>query len=155
MNEQELVEAPTGIELFKAFADPIAELRELSVTAKVDLTTYEGEVACKDCVDIVGKLRIGVEKLRKSLKKEYLDKGREVDAEAKVWQADIAEIDAIYSKPLKALETKRLNEMMAIQEAEKKKPERSKQPKTLSLKNSGRIRLSRTHRSRQRPIHSR
>lgn len=121
MNEgQELVDAKeTGIKPFSVFDQELADFKEMNSKMKFDIETYEGETDCKKYLARVGKLRIGVEKLRKSIKKEYLEKGREVDAEAKAYQEEIAAIDAVHSVPLKALEQKRINEALAEQEAEK------------------------------------
>jgi hypothetical protein len=116
---QELVEAPkAGLQLFEAFIDPLEELKELSLTTKFDIETYEGETDCKKFIAKIGKFRIGVEKLRVSLKADFLEKGRTVDKEAKVYQASIAEIDAIYSVPLKKLEAKRIAEVLDAREKE-------------------------------------
>jgi hypothetical protein len=121
MNEgQELVEVPEAeIDLFEAFSDPLTELEEKNLKVKFDITTYEGETKCKKYIEKVGKFRIGVEKLRVSLKSEFLEKGRDVDKKAKVYQSRIAAIDAVHSVPLKALEHKRLNEVLEAQEAAK------------------------------------
>lgn len=123
MNEgQELVEAPeTAIQPFSKFDAEIADFKEMNFKMKFDIETYEGETNCKKYLARVGKIRTGVEALRKSIKKEFLDKGRAVDDEAKAYQAIIAEIDAVHSVPLKALETKRLNEVLEAQEAVKAK----------------------------------
>jgi colicin import membrane protein len=119
---QELVEAPKiEVSLFEAWVDPIAELKELSSKQKFDITTYEGETACKKFIAKIGKMKTGVEKLRVSIKSEFLEKGRAVDKEAKEYQAIIAEIDAVHSIPLKELENKRINEALAEQEAIKAK----------------------------------
>jgi hypothetical protein len=116
---QELVEAPKlEISLFEAWVDPIAELKELSSKQKFDITTYEGETACKKFIAKIAKMKNGVEKLRVSIKSEFLEKGRAVDKEAKEYQAMIAEIDAVYSVPLKELENKRIAEVLEAREKE-------------------------------------
>jgi hypothetical protein len=117
---QELVEVPeAAIDLFDAFSDPIAELEEKNPRVKFDITTYEGETECKKYIAQIGQLRIGVEALRKTLKKEFLDKGRAVDKDAKKKQDRIAAIDAVHSVPLKALEQKRIDEVLKAREEEK------------------------------------
>jgi hypothetical protein len=116
---QELVKSPeAAIDLFEAFSDPLTELEEKNTKVKFDITTYEGETECKKYIAKVGKFRIGVEKLRVSLKREFLDKGKAVDKKAKVYQARIAEIDAVHSVPLKELENKRIAEALEAREAE-------------------------------------
>ena len=135
MNDgQELVEAPKlEISLFEAWVDPIAELKELSFKQKFDITTYEGETACKKFIAKIAKMKNGVEALRKSIKTEFLDKGMSVDKEAKEYQAMIAEIDAVWSVPLKALETERLNEVLEAQEALKAKEREAEKARLADL----------------------
>jgi hypothetical protein len=135
MNEgQELVEAKeTGIKPFSVFDQELADFKEMNSKMKFDIETYEGETDCKKYLARVGKMRIGVEKLRKSTKKEFLDKGNAVDDEAKVYQAEIAAIDAVHSVPLKALENKRINEALAEQEAIKAKEREAEKARLADL----------------------
>jgi hypothetical protein len=122
MNEgQELVEETKVLSVFNKFEADLVEFEKVNEMITFDLDTFEGEEGCKKHIKNIGDVRIGVEKLRKSTKKEFLDGGNAVDKEAKMWQARIAKIDAVHSVPLKALETKRINEVLAEQEAIKAK----------------------------------
>jgi hypothetical protein len=135
MNEgQELVKSSeAAIDLFEAFSDPLMELEEKNPKVKFDITTYEGETECKKYIAKVGKFRIGVEKLRVSLKKEFLEGGKAVDKKAKLYQERIAAIDAVHSVPLKELENKRIAEVLEAREAEQAEAKRIQDEKDAEL----------------------
>jgi hypothetical protein len=137
---QELVEAPkVELSVFNKFEAELVEFEKVNELVTFDLDTFEGEEDCKKHVKNIGKLRIGVEKLRKSTKKEFVDGGNAVDKEAKVWQARIAAIDSVHSVPLKALENKRIKEVLDKVEAEKAEAKAIQDKKDTELDNFRRI----------------
>lgn len=100
------------IEEYKPIESGLAELsRKYAVVH--DVNTKEGYEQCKKDAREVGKYRISLESVRKEIKGPALDRCKDIDAEAKRIQAEIAKVE----EPLKAA-YKAVDERKKKEEAE-------------------------------------
>lgn len=108
------------IEEYKPIEAGLAELsRKYSVVH--DVNTKEGYDQCKKDAREVGKYRIALESVRKEIKGPALERCKDIDAEAKRIQSEIAKIEDPLKEAYKAIdEKKKIAEQERIEKIEAK-----------------------------------
>jgi len=95
--------------VFEQFEADIVKFEQVNAELSFDVETEDGEKDCKKYLGKLRKVRNGIERLRKDTKKQYLEAGRAVDAEAKSFIGRVDDMHDIHNAPIKALEQKRLD----------------------------------------------
>ena len=108
----------TELTVFEQVEADIVAFEDVNAELVFDVTTAEGEKYCKEYLGKLRKVRNRIEKLRKETKKEYLDAGRAVDAEAKKYISRVESMHDMHEGPIKALEQKRLDAEIDTREKE-------------------------------------
>ena len=124
----------TDLVVFEQFEQDIVTFEEVNAELTFEIETEEGEKECKKYLAKLRKVRNRIEKLRKDTKKEFLDKGRAVDAEAKSFMERIDAMHDIHDAPIRALEQARLDAEIDKREKEQAELKAAEEKREADLK---------------------
>lgn len=110
----------TDIVEYKPTEAAIADIQRFKGLV-VDVTTATGLASGKDALRQVAAVRIALEKTRKALKEDVLERGRKIDGEAKPLFLRVAEVEDPIKAQIDAEENRAERERQAAIEAEQKR----------------------------------
>lgn len=111
----------TTLTVFEQFETDIVAFEKHNASLEFDVKTPDGKSECESHCRKLRKVWNAIEGKRKEIKKEYIDKGKQVDLEAKSFQIRIDTMHDLHKKPLDELAAAEAAKKQAFLDAEQKK----------------------------------
>lgn len=94
----------TTIAVYKEYTDKLAEIKAANLAAKFDYESPAGNKAARSHVYKLRQTKTAIEETRVAAKKDALEYGRKVDAQAKALMTELDEMIEVHAQPIRLIE---------------------------------------------------
>lgn len=94
----------TTIAVYKEYTDKLAEIKAANLAVKFDYESPAGNKAARSHVYKLRQTKTAIEETRVAAKKDALEYGRKVDAQAKALMTELDEMIEVHAQPIRLIE---------------------------------------------------